>query len=1141
MGTVFALLQLGSCYSKVEINMNKLPYKKRRNLRFAIQACLATSLAFPIYASAQAQDAQVDEIIVTGSFIRRDNFNQASPLTQISAQDIEETGTVNMGDVLFNLSAQSGTSTGDTTPFSATNLRGLGAGATMDLMDGHRLLFGDANNTYPQIAIDRVDILLDGASALYGSEAIAGVVNYIPKKRMDGVEMRFDARAIEGIGSSPDAKYGIVGGWGTDDGATNFVFAYEYRKRDEVRQTHTKFGDYIDSRVNRRSTNSAGLHSSSGPWSNMSNPGTFDRPKRNADGSITTKASGLTSTTTTADPACQFEYNDGGQNFRDQGSWMNGILTSSGKCEANAFNYRTYVSELEQHKAYAYMDHQFTDNFSIHAQFVMGEQNEADTNNTVGAVGSSRVSNSVSGNRFLVAGTHPGNPFRANVGGQPIYAQDLNQDGIPDRDGSTSSFNSKWGGNVNLANDMYDPSQGIPFYDDVYLDNQYSVIGSTRNPNGGYSRFADADGNTEAKQFTTTQRYQLGAEYLVGDTDWILNADYIYANRQRNRAGTFGNGDESLSAIERGLDCSLGELQNKCFNPFGTAFFLHDADNQPQPFFQTDPNLINDQEVYDRMLSPAEQQNNYLQNIVDVVFAGPLPLELQGGPLAMAFGGHIRIEEEEFRPDRLALLEDRTRGSSFKKRLTETSSFDTFVEVNAPVLDSTTWGTLELSAAYRETDNDIEAITPVESGSGNFREDIKKFGAIYQPPMADWISMRASYGEGYVMPAQFTAFGDKRIEQATTSQANGGDYSCEALVDEVGVEDRSLGTSITGVTEAMCSTAGGIDYRRTSVASPKLQGSMSESYNVGFSLSLLDGRLGIDVDRFEVEFMDQILYIDIETQGDILRNAFLTAGESNGCANGDAACWMGFRDTWVTTGGGESQLSNYQLQPGEQPSVDAPNSTLGYWRLDPGDPTRITDTVNSYRNLESNTSVTYDVRTRFSFDADEIPFIGGDYGSFVATLDATFVDKFTLTPDPTDPGQVNVAGQLGRSEGLQDGGSPRWKGSAALRWAMGNQTARLTGRYHHHVADLNIPSGTCTSTLSNASCRVDSMATFSLFYQYRFQDLLGMSGETTLSMTVDNLFNRLPDPQQTSVTPYSASLDRNNWGRYYNLRLQHTF
>ena len=56
-------------------------------------------------------------------------------------------------------------------PYSFGNLRGLGPGATMELMDGHRLLFGDANATYPQIAIDRIEMLTDSASALYGTRS----------------------------------------------------------------------------------------------------------------------------------------------------------------------------------------------------------------------------------------------------------------------------------------------------------------------------------------------------------------------------------------------------------------------------------------------------------------------------------------------------------------------------------------------------------------------------------------------------------------------------------------------------------------------------------------------------------------------------------------------------------------------------------------------------------------------------------------------------------------------------------------------------------------------------------------------------------------------------------------------------------
>jgi hypothetical protein len=278
------------------------------------------------------------------------------------------------------------------------------------------------------------------------------------------------------------------------------------------------------------------------------------------------------------------------------------------------------------------------------------------------------------------------------------------------------------------------------------------------------------------------------------------------------------------------------------------------------------------------------------------------------------------------------------------------------------------------------------------------------------------------------------------------------------------------------------------------------------------------------------------VYADYTIQFDIARQAMLAAAANSGCASGDSACWLGFRDSWIS--GGEVALQTYK---GPDPSVFAQPSSTGIYRLNPDNPYQITDTINSYLNLDQNTSITYDIRTRFSFDGDEIPFIGGDYGSFTATLDATFVEEFTVTPDPTSDERVNMAGQLGRNEALQDGGSPRWKGSAGLRWAYGDHTARLTARYHHHVKDYNVPAFTCITTLSNASCRVDSMVVYDLFYQYRFQDLMGLQGETTLSLTVNNLFDNLPDPQESSITPFTSSLDRNNWGRYYNLRLQHTF
>ena len=135
--------------------------------------CTAISLSLlPLAGTAFSQDEVVEEVIVTGSFIRRtEGFRSASPLTQLTLEDIAAEGTPNMGDVVHNLSFNQGSSiSSNITPGSgasetAINLRGLGQGATLDLVDGKRVIDGNVNAMLPQIAIQRLDIVVDGAAA----------------------------------------------------------------------------------------------------------------------------------------------------------------------------------------------------------------------------------------------------------------------------------------------------------------------------------------------------------------------------------------------------------------------------------------------------------------------------------------------------------------------------------------------------------------------------------------------------------------------------------------------------------------------------------------------------------------------------------------------------------------------------------------------------------------------------------------------------------------------------------------------------------------------------------------------------------------------------------------------------------------
>jgi len=142
-----------------------------------------------------AQTTDVEEVVVTGSYIRRsEGIVAASPLTTFSAEDLESQGTVNMAQVVQNLTFNNGTAVtnsiqGVTSTTSNFNLRGLGPRATLTLIDGKRVASDNVQTMLPASALQRMEIVTDGAAALYGSDAVAGVVNLIPYQSYDGLKI----------------------------------------------------------------------------------------------------------------------------------------------------------------------------------------------------------------------------------------------------------------------------------------------------------------------------------------------------------------------------------------------------------------------------------------------------------------------------------------------------------------------------------------------------------------------------------------------------------------------------------------------------------------------------------------------------------------------------------------------------------------------------------------------------------------------------------------------------------------------------------------------------------------------------------------------------------------------------------------
>jgi len=174
-------------------------------VRYALCATVAAGLSVPVLAQAQEEEAaDLDRVTVTGSRIKRTDIEGALPVTVIDRDQIENSGYSSAGEFIRQLPfnsfgsyrPQSGSSFAGA---ALVNLRGLGAARTLVLINGRRLpkapQTGASNdlNIIPLGAVERIEILTDGASAIYGSDALGGVINVILRKDFQGAELMLGA------------------------------------------------------------------------------------------------------------------------------------------------------------------------------------------------------------------------------------------------------------------------------------------------------------------------------------------------------------------------------------------------------------------------------------------------------------------------------------------------------------------------------------------------------------------------------------------------------------------------------------------------------------------------------------------------------------------------------------------------------------------------------------------------------------------------------------------------------------------------------------------------------------------------------------------------------------------------------------
>jgi len=230
-----------------------LHHKKKLALKLAVG--VSAAVALPVHAQ---EEQKIQRVEITGSSIKRIDAETALPVQIIGREDIDKSGVTTAAELLKNISANTaplsdGASITDGTSgqrgFNGANLRGIGVSSTLVLLNGRRLAnfaspgdnAGVDLNNIPAGAIQRVEVLKDGASAIYGTDAIGGVINFITRKDYTGVELNVSAAGTQ-EGGAGKRTASIAGGFGKlQEDRFNVFGVLDVQKLDSLRSSQRDF------------------------------------------------------------------------------------------------------------------------------------------------------------------------------------------------------------------------------------------------------------------------------------------------------------------------------------------------------------------------------------------------------------------------------------------------------------------------------------------------------------------------------------------------------------------------------------------------------------------------------------------------------------------------------------------------------------------------------------------------------------------------------------------------------------------------------------------------------------------------------------------------------------------------------------
>ena len=311
-------------------------------------------------ATAFAEDERIEEVVVTGSFIKGTPIDSESPVTILERDELVRQGSPSIVEIVRRLSASSGVD-GESNQFQSNategtanvNIRGLGPQRTLVLINGRRQVpvphnlpggrFVDVN-TIPRMAIGSVEVLKEGAAATYGSDAIAGVANFKTRKDFQGVQLSAGFQDIDA--SDGNSEFGAI--WGTQVGDFDWVTSFGYETRSELSMRDRPFST-VPYATNPR-----------GGFSSIGNPGVFFRPQAALDqaaagGSLFSALAG--SLGGTKDPNCE----------------ALGGVDNSLFCRFRYTDFDNLIEEEERYQLFSEVNGELSNGIGMHLEFMFSK------------------------------------------------------------------------------------------------------------------------------------------------------------------------------------------------------------------------------------------------------------------------------------------------------------------------------------------------------------------------------------------------------------------------------------------------------------------------------------------------------------------------------------------------------------------------------------------------------------------------------------------------------------------------------------------------------------------------------------------------------------------------------------------------